>query len=160
MNTRNYRDVIRNWLTENEFDLAATYTFTKDIELETADKLMRRYCSYMDRDLYGNAAWRFNKRLQRVHFAETGVRVQKKALLLQQTDGRLHVHSAFVMPRDRFADLNAFTGYLAKQWTHNVIFAGTTEFKPIYSDNWLHYITKQTTAAACDTFLVSSSHIA
>ncbi|NBS03450.1 MAG: hypothetical protein EBS72_15285 [Rhizobiales bacterium] len=96
---------MRTWLKSQAFDLAVTYTFTDAIELKTADKLMQNYGNSIDRDLYGNAAWRYNKRVQRVNFAEMGVRVQKRALLLEQTDGRLHIHSAVKMPADRFSAL-------------------------------------------------------
>ena len=160
MNTNTYREAMRNWLTAQAFDLAVTYTFTDAIDLKMADRLMRRYCSEIDRDLYGNAAWRYNKRVQRVNFAETGVRVQKRALLLEQTDGRLHVHSAFKMPEDRFGELHTFSDYLHTQWRNDSKLTGSAKFVDIYSDNWLHYITKQTTAAECDAFLVNSSFIA
>lgn len=160
MNTNTYREEMRTWLASQAFDLAVTYTFTDAIELKTADKLMQRYCSQIDRDLYGNAAWRYNKRVQRVNFAETGVRVQKRALLLEQTDGRLHIHSAVKMPADRFSDLNAFSDYLNTQWHCSSKLSGRAKFVNIYDDNWVHYITKQTTAAECDAFLVNSSFIA
>lgn len=160
MDTTQYRQQMRDWLTSKEFDLAVTYTFTDAIELSTADKLMQRYCSHVDRHLYGNAVWRYNKRVQRVNFAETGVRVQKRALLLEQKDGRLHVHSAVQMPTDRFSDLLAFSEYLNAQWHQNSKLCGNAKFVNIYSDNWLHYITKQTSAAKCDAFLVNSSFIA
>jgi len=160
LNTQNYRMILRNWLTEHRFDLAATYTFTKDIDLETADKLMKHYGNSIDRDLYGNAAWRYGKRVQRVNFAETGVRIQKKALLLQQTDGRLHIHSALMMPTDRFTELSKFGDYLNNQWLNDSKLSGNAKFVNIYSDNWLHYITKQIAPTECDTFLVNSSFIA
>ena len=93
-------------------------------------------------------------------FVETGVKVQKRALLLEQTDGRLHVHSAFKMPEDRFGELHTFSDYLHTKWRNDSKLTGSAKFLDIYSDNCLHYITKQTTAAECDAFLVNSSFIA
>ena len=160
MNKHAYRNYLRDWLTEKKFDLAATYTFKKAINAAITDKFMSSFYNKIDKNLYGNAAYRYNKRLQRINICETGVRLQKSELLHQQTDGRLHVHSAIILPEDRFEQLDVFCLYMEKHWYENSHIAGSVKFEKIYSQNWLHYMTKQISAAECDTILVNSSHIA
>ena len=67
MNKHAYRNNLRDWLTEKKFDLAATYTFKKAINAAITDKFMSSFYNNIDKNLYGNAAYRYNKRLQRIN---------------------------------------------------------------------------------------------
>ena len=160
MDNREYTKKFRDWILHYSFDLSATYTFKKPIEAAVADKFMQNYFNKIDRNLYGNAACRYNKRVQRLNVTETGVALQKSSLLLEQTDGRVHVHSSILMPTDRFTDLHEFSNYLEIKWYENSHIAGNVEFKKIYSQNWLFYMTKKISASDCDSILINSSYIA
>jgi len=145
----NMKAELRDWLTKQKWDIGATLTFAHDVTPEFASKAIGRFWNRVDKNLYNNAAYRYNKRCQRVMFIEGS-----------EYGTRYHYHAAIKMPQDRFDEADRFCQFLRKQWRAECYQNKIIEFKPTQNSNRLiNYITKHIHSFDCDTFDVNTSHI-
>ena len=65
-----------DWLDENVWDLGITLTFKHDVSELRADKAIGHMWNRVDRALYGNAAKRYGKQVERVNVFEKTIIVK------------------------------------------------------------------------------------
>lgn len=110
-----------------------TLTFTDDeMTFEKAEQRVQHYFSDLDKHVYGNAARRYNKRVNRFVVYEGGTKKE-----------RLHVHAALERPEKMGKE--AFYDLLHRLWQKQQGANVRTDIGFAYNIGWVKYIAKKMT---------------
>jgi hypothetical protein len=135
------------WASKSDWDVAATFTFPAYVTESQARKIFKHFWNKIDKRIYGNAARKHNKRVQRLSFIE-GIE-----------NGNVHYHVIAKTP-DRF-DYKMFRQILLLQFEELSGAGSHNEVKRTTDENgWLGYISKGIKTFSADALDVFTSHIA
>ena len=137
-----------DWLDKHEWDLGITLTFKHDVSEQKADRAIGHMWNRVDRALYGNAAKRYGKRVERVNVFENNY-----------CKNNLHCHIGAKVPANRTIDATGLRDFIAKTWKQVGCAGYINDFQFIYnSKGWTEYITKDITATSTDVLNLRTTH--
>ena len=135
MNTLKYKEAIVNWVGEvnDRSHVAVTLTMKQTARHQKLDnylatKNLRQFLNLLNRSIYGNAARRFNKRLE--------------VLAVQEMSSwqRLHYHLLIKVP-DRIS-VESLSETIQHHWKRTNFAYDENDVKPCYSSGWVRYMLK------------------
>jgi hypothetical protein len=147
----NYKQLLREWMYDEAWDIEATFTFADGVILPQAQRTMGLFWFNVSEELYGRALRRYNKRCEQFTFYE-----------LYSDNTNVHCHSIVKFPAERFENVEAYCKHLRGKWREicrqNIII----QINPIRQNKneWIDYITKDVGTENFDSLDLHSSYIA
>ena len=138
-----------DWLDKHIWDLGITLTFKDNVNEQRADRAIGHMWNRVDRTLYGNAAKRYGKRVERVNVFENN---------FEKTN--LHCHIGAKVPANRTIDATGLRDLIAQVWKQVGCAGFINDYQFIYnSTGWTEYITKGITATSTDVLNLRTTHL-
>jgi len=140
------QQAVIDWLDDYDWDIAATFTFRVDVNEAQARKTIKHFWNKVDKAVFGKAAQRHNKRVNRACFIE-GL-----------DTGNIHLHAIVkTTERRNYAMLRQI---MLMAWesldgtgTHNRV------ERTYDSNGWASYISKRIKAFDADALDAETTHI-
>lgn len=135
-----------DWIDEHDWDLAATFTMPANTNKAQAEKTFRHYWNLVDKAVYGRAAKRHSKRVERVCFVEG------------EKNGNIHWH--VIAKSNERRDYRWLRQIMLIAWEDLSNTGRYNEVTRCFNNNgWAGYISKQIRTFDADAWDVVTTHI-